>query len=518
MDERFIALVDPGTSKITLTVAKVNEDSTEVMFFRSAHSEGVRHSRVYNPVKAAACLKKLVNEAEQELGIRITQVAAGLPRGYVRQESAPAQIERSDPYSCITQEEVDILKNMTLDSYPLEDPVHDEIYGAIAQSFSTDDTINATENDIVGMPSEELNGNFKIFVGEKRSSANIDSMMSRLGIAVARKYFIPEAVGRAVLNSNELENGVGLIEFGAGITSISIYQGNILRYYSSIPFGGDSITSDIKYEGSFRTVLAENIKCAFGACQPDRLLTMSEKIIQITNLDDGGHQQLPVRYLSEIITSRVHEIMQAIFFLIQSSGYADKLRAGLVLTGGCANMVNCANQIKEESGYNVRIGFPRLKHVSSAEFPQLNNPAAAASVGMLMIAKDDRHLNCIDGTFAPVGRKEEAAQAPETAIPAVEPAYEAREDGIPDIIVGSRQAGKPAETTPVAAGPAEPQRSRAAEPSVVMQRPEAAEPQEKKAKPAPKKNDVSVRWGKKIVDSMEKAFDKTLGIFYDEMN
>ena len=88
------------------------------------------------------------------------------------------------------------------------------------------------------------------------------------------------------------------------------------------------------------------------------------------------------------------EMTRILWKTIKESGYSDKLRNGIVLTGGCANLTGCANFIRELSGFNVRIGYPRSKFISASGFPGLSETSAAASVGMLLLAKEDRHLNC----------------------------------------------------------------------------------------------------------------------------
>lgn len=219
-------------------------------------------------------------------------------------------------------------------------------------------------------------------------------MLGNAGVAEAAKYFLPMSTADAVLSDGEKESGVALIEIGAGVTSLTIYQNKILRYYFAIPFGGKSITTDIKFECGFTENLAENIKLAFGACMPEKLQNMSEKVLQINDYDAGTPRILPVKYLSEIITARTEEIIDAILFKIQESGYADNLRSGIVLSGGCANMINCSNLIKQMSGYNVRIGYPRTKKLSSSGCPGINETGAAASVGMLLLAAADTHIDC----------------------------------------------------------------------------------------------------------------------------
>ena len=170
-----------------------------------------------------------------------------------------------------------------------------------------------------------------------------------------------------------------------------------MRYYAAIPFGGNSITNDIKSECNFSFALAENIKKAYGACMPNKLSALGEKSIQIVDENDVPTAQVTVKYISEIITARMKEIIEALLYHIQVSGYAaeDILRAGVVVTGGGAEVVNCANYIKELSGYSVKVGYPR-RFFSCEGCPEAVETGAATSMGMILAAKADKMLNCIN--------------------------------------------------------------------------------------------------------------------------
>ena len=416
--ERYIAAADLGTSKIALSVAKITGEDVQIIYYRETPSDGVRYSCVYNPKRAAEPLRKAIQMAQDELNIKILQLVIGLPRYNVRQEVASARMERSTPDSCISREEVNTLKKMAIDDYPVADESKETIYGAVAQSFSADDElVCASESDVVGTVSDCLEGNFKIFLGSLKPLRNIDIMLNDVGVAPAYKFFLPNSVAQSVLNEEEKDNGVALVEIGAGVSSVTIYRGKILRHYSSIPFGGKNITADIRYECGFNEKLAENIKLAFGACVPDKLQSLSEKIIQINDDETGSYEQLPVKYLSEIIDARTREIIDAVLYQIQESGYADKLRNGIVVTGGGANLVNLPNLLKEMSGYNVRIGYPRTRTFSADGCDGIGEMSAAASIGMILEAKKDYRLNCIeDAPLAADNAREEsqtATQEPE---------------------------------------------------------------------------------------------------------
>ncbi|MBQ9184649.1 MAG: cell division protein FtsA [Bacteroidales bacterium] len=395
MDENYIAAIDLGSAFITLTVAKIYGEDIQILYYKKHKSDGIRNSAVFNPEKASAPIRAAIEEAEKELKIKILQVVVGLPRCDIRQETATATVERTNPDDSITKEEVESLKSMAQNTYPLQDPEKDVIYGAFAQSFSDDENFQLIEDDIIGVISRNFEGNFKLFIGKKSAVKTVDKIFNKLGIALVKKYFSPIAQAKAVLTEDETSSGVALIDIGSGATSVTIYQGNILRYYASIPFGGKVITSDIRSECFIPEKLAENIKLAFGACIPEKLLTLGEKIIQIEGNEHEGFKQIPVKYLSEIITARVKEITDAMLYEIQKSGLADNLRGGIVITGGGANLANIALYIKDISGYNVRIGYPRRKF-SASGYPSIFDPDASTALGMILTAKEDNLTSCIE--------------------------------------------------------------------------------------------------------------------------
>ncbi len=450
MEERYIASVDLGTSKLAVCVARIQDQNVEVIYYKESPSLGIRYSYVLIPGKVKEEVRKAISEAQQALRIKIQQVIVGLPRWYVRQETASASMTRPEPDDLIQESEIKALKSMALESYPLEDSTKEVIYGAVAQSFSTEDSINEPENDIVGMAAETLEGNFKVFIGNRRYSSNIDSVFNDLGIAIAKKYFTPGITAKAVLKSEQMENGVALIDIGAGVSSVTIFKDKIMRFYAAIPFGGNSVTNDIKSECNFSFELAENIKKAYGACMPNKLSSLGEKSIQIVDEDGNTTAQVSVKYISEIITARMKEIIEALLFRIQESGFASEedLRAGVVVTGGGAELVNCANYIKELSGYTVKVGRPR-KLFSCEGCPEASETSAATSMGMILSARNDRFLNCVNEAVArnmtvPQTGSVEIPEEKEEATPVQEVVEDIPETGT--VIVGVEEVVRQKET------------------------------------------------------------------------
>lgn len=390
--EKYIASIDLGSSKFGLCVARVNGDDVQIVYYKETPSDGIRASLITNPMKASMRLKEAIQDAEKELMIQILQVVVGMPRSEVAQVTAQARIDRSTPDEYISADEVQTLKSIALETYPLPNPEKQIMLGAVAQSFSIDDEIQLVESEVVGTLSSSLEGNFKVFIGSRSATTALDKIFNGLQIALAKKYFLPDVVARTVLTEDEMTSGVALIDVGAGVTSVSIYYGGIMRYYASIPFGGKAITGDVRTECSISDDLAEKIKKRFGACMPGKLANLSEKVLQIRLSEP--YKEVPVRYISEIIDCRAREIVEAMLFYIQESGLPNALRSGIVVTGGGAELANFVPLVKEMSGYEVRKGYPRFMFTASVG-SGVYSTSATAAIGMILAAKDDNLPDCI---------------------------------------------------------------------------------------------------------------------------
>lgn len=77
--ERFVAAVDFGTKTTALAVARIEGNNTQIVFYKTAPSAGILHSAIAGVTKVEAVLKGLIDEAEKDLNIKISQIVTGLP-------------------------------------------------------------------------------------------------------------------------------------------------------------------------------------------------------------------------------------------------------------------------------------------------------------------------------------------------------------------------------------------------------------------------------------------------------
>lgn len=393
MEDQNIVSIDLGTSKIGLTIARKDGRTAEVIYYGETPSQGIARGSVQNVRKAAKAINEAIEKAEDTIHMKITGAVVNMPKYPIVRKRGVAVMDR-DGFSCVEEGEIETLRQNAIDACVLDNPEAEKVLEAVSQSYSDEDTFQMSEDDIVGRSSSRLEGCYDIYIGKKKSLAMIDQAFTEAGRSCGLKLFPALSVSRSVLTEDEKKSGVALVDMGAGTTSVTIWKDGVMRWYDSIPFGGRLITKDIQEICRIDESLAENIKKAYGACLPERLQSLEDKILRIHNNDNEGGCELQVKFLSKIITARMIEIVDAVLYMIQESGYADRLNSGLVLTGGVSNSCNLSTLVKDRSGLNVRIGTTRTMFTCEGMCDGISGQEAAASVGMMLMARDCSYANC----------------------------------------------------------------------------------------------------------------------------
>ncbi len=199
----------------------------------------------------------------------------------------------------------------------------------------------------------------------------------------------PLASADAVLSQEEKEAGVALIDIGGGTTDLAIFKDGIIRHTSVISFGGNVITEDIKEGCSIIEKQAELLKTKFGSAWPGE--NKDNEIVSIPGLRGREPKEITLKNLSKIIHARVVEIVEQVFLEIKNYGHEEtkrKLIAGIVLTGGGAQLKHIKQLVEYITGMDTRIGYPN-EHLSSNSDSELSSPAYATVVGLLMKGLSD---------------------------------------------------------------------------------------------------------------------------------
>jgi cell division protein FtsA len=375
--DQLVAAIDIGTTKIVAIVGRINENQRlEVLGMSKTTSKGVKRGVVLNIEETVNAIETTVKEARDKSGVQFKDVFVGIAgqhiksvrnRGYINRDSYEDEITRQD------------IQKLVEDMYKIPVDVGEEIIHVLPQNFIVDSETGV--KNPVGMSGKRLEANFHIVVGQVASAKNIEKCINRVGLNVKQLVLEPLASSEAVLTEDEKEAGVALVDIGGGTTDVAVYYDDIIRHTAVIPFGGNVVTRDIKEGCSILSRQAESLKVQFGSALGD--LAQEDKVVTIPGISGREPKEISFRSLAFIIQSRMEEIMDAVMYEIENSGFLDKLSAGIVLTGGGAMLKHLPQLVKFKTGLDVRVGFPNEKLVADTG-DEINQPMFSTSVGLLL--------------------------------------------------------------------------------------------------------------------------------------
>jgi len=191
----------------------------------------------------------------------------------------------------------------------------------------------------------------------------------------------PVASAKAVLSEDEMELGVAMVDMGGGTTDLLIYEDNIIRHTSVIPFGGNSITEDLSQGCGVSSRNAEQMKIQYGSCYSE--YAPENKTVIIPGIGGRESREVSFKVIASIIEARVEEIIEAVMYEIENSGYQDKLRAGIVITGGASQLTNLCQFVKYKTGYDTRIASPN-NSITFDSCEGVCKPSSSTAVGLII--------------------------------------------------------------------------------------------------------------------------------------
>jgi cell division protein FtsA len=375
--EQYVAAIDIGTTKIVAIVGKKNENGKiEILGLSKAPSKGVKRGVVLNIEETVTAIQTTVDDVQKRSGILFTEVFVGIAgqhiksmksRGYIMREAYDDEIQKDEVFKLIE------------DMHKIHIDIGEEIIHVIPQNFIVDNETGVKSP--IGMCGRRLEANFHIVIGQVAAAKNIEKCIRKAHLTVKDMILEPLASSDAVLTEDEKEAGVVLVDIGGGTTDVAVYYDNIIRHTAVIPFGGNVVTKDIKEGCAILQRHAEQLKIQYGSALGD--IAPEDKVVSIPGISGREPKEISFKSLAYIIQSRMEEIIDAVNFEIQNSGYADKLAAGVVITGGGAMLKHLTQLMKFKTAMDVRIGLPN-EHLAGSAKNEINQPMYATSVGLIM--------------------------------------------------------------------------------------------------------------------------------------
>ena len=374
--KNYTVAVDLGCSSVVVAVGeKTPEGAVDVACIVSKPVEGVNAGRIENIELVSHAIREAVSEAEEQLGIRITEAYAGISGDFVRCARHTDHVFVYDPQNGVNQKDVDALFDRMRN---VQAPDDETIMERVPQNYMVDDSQEV--RNPVGSFGKKLSSTFNFILCLKTPMQRLDMALKRLGIKMLGVVSDALAAPESVLLPDEKEEGVAVVDVGGGVTDVTVYYRNVVRYVASIPMGASAINRDIRTM-SVPEKHVESLKQKYGSAVAE--LAPEDKLIRVNGRTAREAKDILLRNLATVIEARATDIAEFVQQEIKDSGYAGKLAYGIVLTGGSAKLKDLDELFRRVTGMDVRVAVPETG-ITGESKEKVADAAFSTAVGILL--------------------------------------------------------------------------------------------------------------------------------------
>lgn len=374
--KNYIVAIDIGSSEVVIAVGSINENgSLEVQAIVSEPTEGVTAGLVDNNEFVADALRRARVKAEEQAGIAITDAYVSISGKFVRCARYTDHVFVEDAENCISQRDVKALRERMYNVKAADGEVIMELFPLLYKGDAGVEMKNP-----VGSYSKQLSSTYNFILCERSAKDRFRRVFLDAGIKIKDMFASAAVVGESVVTNEEKEEGVAIVDIGSGVTDVAVYYGNVLTYIASIPIGGSAINNDIRhFNGYIPVKTIENLKKRYGSAVAEMT---QDDLIQIRK---GSRAIKPISRwnLAAVIGARMTDIAEYVWNEIREAGYAKKLSAGIVLTGGGASLEHVAELFNKVTGQEVRVACAEIG-VDSTSLEMVSSPNMTLAVSMLL--------------------------------------------------------------------------------------------------------------------------------------
>ena len=353
----IIAGLDLGTTKVCAVIAeRVAERPLRIIGMGQCPSEGIQRGAIVDAEKTMHAIGEAMRRAELMAGVEVDSVYAGISGEYIASLNSTGMVAVGGEGGWIgTQDRARVLAAAGVVKVPFDR----EVLHVLPQEFA----VNGQRGilDPVGMYGVRLEASVHVVTSSVAAVRNICHSILRAGVDVRSVVLGPLASSYAVLSEDEQQMGVCLLDIGGGTTDVAVFAGKGLRHSGIIGLGGQNVTNDIGVGLRTTRAEAERVKCADG----------------------------PSETVAHIVEARMEEILTLARKQIYTALTNVALSAGIVLTGGGAQIVGAVALAERVFGMPVRLGVP----VGFEGAADLASPPYATALGLLIYGVEQQQDN-----------------------------------------------------------------------------------------------------------------------------
>ncbi|MCQ9208279.1 MAG: hypothetical protein NG712_02760 [Omnitrophica bacterium] len=195
---------------------------------------------------------------------------------------------------------------------------------------------------------------------------------------------LPSGYAQAWGLFRDFENRVGqetiLVDFGAGLTKITLFEGKLVKQIIILPLGVNSISEDIAVKLKVSAKCAQQLKIKYGRILLQENANLNQKIIIRDRLID---KVVGLEQLYEVIGLKVDFILQETKKALLKINCPDNQLTEIIVTGGGSILEGFLEKAERSLARPVKMGF---LYAVKDNLIQAQSALYATSIGLIRYA------------------------------------------------------------------------------------------------------------------------------------
>ena len=497
--KKYVVAVDIGSSELTIAVGTMVDDGVINIetVVREPIAAGVTAGLIDNSQTVAEALRKARERAEDEVGVAITDAYVSISGKFVRCARYTDHVFVEDKDNCISPRDLAALRERMCNVKATDG---ETIMDFFPLCYKSD--IGTELKNPVGCYSKQLSATYNFILCDNTSKDRLRRVFLEVGIKIRDIFAGAAIVADSLVTADEKEDGVAIVDIGSGVTDVSIYRGGVLCYIASIPMGGSAVNADIlAYNKNIPSKTVENLQCKCGSAV---VALASDDIIKVVRTQGRPIKPIPRLNLAAVIEARMTDIVEYVWSEIREAGYAKRLGAGIVLTGGVANLTHLDELFRQKTEQEVRVACAEVG-ITTESLEKVAAPESTLAISLLL--RGATQGACPVGHLIRKVQETQPVAEPQVVVPPVAPtpqpaqptpAPKAQPAPAPASAPASQAAQQPA-AQPIQSPASTPLQGVTADDEDIEDIPDNGD----EAKP---KRGLFGRWGSKIKKAISEAF------------
>jgi cell division protein FtsA len=371
--EAVLVGIDVGTSKVCALIGEVGRDGRlTVIGHGTVPSLGLKKGVIVNIDQTVRSIADAVERAERLSGWKIDRAFVNVGGPHVESLTSKGQVAVTAHHREVTREDV----NRAIEvARAVSIPSNREVLHVERRGFTVDGQEGV--KDPLGMSALRLEVETLIITAGATPVQNLSKCVAAAGVKIDELVVSALTSAAAVLNDNEKDLGVAVADVGAGTVDLVMFESGSPFYVGVMPVGGNNVTNDIAYGLKTSLPVAEQLKIQYGTCDLRGIDPDDE--ISVAAFGEEAGRTVSRLEVGQYVEARMRETFEMIGAEMRAAG-SGVLPAGLILTGGAAQLAGAAELGREVLQIPVRVAAPTGV---SGLIDTITTPAYSTAIGLL---------------------------------------------------------------------------------------------------------------------------------------